>query len=210
MDTRVKCPVCGELLSAETAQPALEPADAAATAPREPTSSTPRATAGDAAGVPKAAASPDETRASSKPAQRPPTMANSSHLHAKGGFLFVGLPMPSFFAESSVTLLPERVRLKLSGPFSTRRLDLRLSAITSAETRRTPAWYLLPIGTLLLPANGVGLIFLAAFLFVRHSFLILRAGSATFALRIDRDDTAACAVADAILQAAQSSTPRSP
>ena len=110
--------------------------------------------------------------------------------------------MPAGFTQSSLILLPERVRLKSSGLLSTRRADLRLSKITSAETRRCPAWYLLLIGILLLPANGAGLVFLIAFLFVRHSFLILRCDTAAIAIRFKGDDSDACAVSDAIQQAA--------
>lgn len=108
-----------------------------------------------------------------------------------------------------MTLLPERVRIKSSGLLGTRRLDLRLPEITSAETRRCPPWYLLLPGFLLLSANGIGLIFLFAFFLVRHSYLILKCGTATVAIRFKGDDTDACAIGDAILQAAHSSTSRS-
>ena len=114
-----------------------------------------------------------------------------------------GLPIPSFFTKTSVTLLPERVHIKAAGLFSSRRLDLRLSEVTSVETRQCPDWSLFLLGVLLLPANGAGLILLIAFLFIRHSYLILKCGTATAAIRFNDDDIDACAIGDAILQAAQ-------
>jgi hypothetical protein len=203
VNTRIKCPVCGELLSTDAARPDEEP-------PKQP----------DPAPVERSKTASDSSAKSPKPAkseliyekQKASTASEeprtASNFHANGGFLFAGLPMPSFFNESSVTLLPERVRIKSSGPFGTRRLDLRLPDITSAETRRCPAWYLLVPGFLLLAAQGVGLLFLLAFLFARHSYLILRCGNATVAVRFKGDDTDACAIGDAILQAAQTATGR--
>lgn len=192
---RVKCPVCGELLSVTSPQP-------------EPESVSKRKTSAEAATGKQA----DETSGMEEPdsyrrrddngtSAETSSIRNGSILHGTGGFLFAGLPTPSFFTESSLTLLPERVRMKSSGLLSTRRVDLRLSEITSAETRQSPAWYLLLPGILLL-AQGIGLIFLLAFLFVRHSFLILRCGSTTVTVRFKGDDTDACTLSDAILQAA--------
>ena len=192
---RVKCPVCGELLSVERVSPGSESASSAV-------GSTPNSHSDTASeqSEQRSYNKRDDDGVSTGPA----ATRNTSILHATGGFLFAGLPTPSFFTESTLTLLPERVRLKSSGLLTTRRVDLRLSEITSAETRQSPAWYLLLPGILLL-AQGVGLIFLVAFLFVRHSFLILRCGPATVAVRFKGDDTDACAISDAILQAATKS-----
>lgn len=202
VNTRVKCPVCGELLSAADARPDKEPPEEREQSPGEHLKH----------------ATPDLSGTSlqsteSEPVyekQRMPTAneepRSSSNFHAKGSFLFTGLPMPSFFTESSVTLLPDRVRVKSSGLLRIRRLDLRLSKMTSVETRRCHAWYLLVPGILLLAANGFGLIFLILFFFSGHSYLILRCGNAKVAVRFKGDDTDACAVGDAILQAAQVST----
>lgn len=200
--TRVKCPVCGELLSAADARPDEDPREERTQAPVEHL----KQTTTDSSGT-----SPQSTE--SEPVyekQSTPTASHQSrtvaNFHATGGFLFAGLPTPSFLTESSVTLLTERVRIESSGFLGTRRVDLRLSEMTSAETRRCPAWYLLVPGFLLLAANGLGLIFLILFLFVRHSYLILRCGNATVAVRFNGDDADACTIGDAILQAAQALT----
>jgi hypothetical protein len=191
-NTRVKCPVCGELLTPPREQAAADPFESPGRSVVE----------------------------SSKPVSAPPTpgsdpidqplpvqpqaiqMRKVTHLEGSSAFLLAGLPIPSFFSRSALTLLPERVRLKSSGLFTTRRVDLRLSAITSGENRRCPGWYLLVPGILLLPTNGVGVVFLIAFLFVRHSFVILRSDTTSVAVRIKGDDSDACAVLDAVLQAA--------
>ncbi|MDA1159988.1 MAG: hypothetical protein O2983_10285 [Planctomycetota bacterium] len=99
-----------------------------------------------------------------------------------------------------MSLLLEQVRVQTIGPSGSRRLDLRLSEVTSVEIRRCPGWYLLLLVVLLLPANGVGLVFLIPFLFVRHSYLILKCGTATVAIRFKGDDTGAGAIGDAILK----------
>ena len=198
LKTRIKCPVCGELLSAAAAQRESAFLDDVFLDDVEQPASSATGTL--------SAAENDSSIDDKKPTdQSQPQMTGrrSSNFNGMGAFFFLGLPMPAFCTESSLTLLPERVRLKSSGPLSTRRADLRLSEITSAETRRCPAWYLLLVGILLLPANGTGLILLIAFLFVRHSFLILKCGNATAAVRFKGDDTDACALGDAVLQAAR-------
>ena len=202
LNTRVKCPVCGELLSTAAARPDDDPSQKLEHTPVESSQGVSGSTDTSA----------QSTEAESGEANYPDLTSSGkarsvSSLHAKGGFLFAGLPTPSFLAESRLTLLPERVQIKSSGLLGTRRLDLlRLSEITSAETRRGPAWYLLILGIPLLLAKGFGLILLLAFLFVRHSYLILRCGNATVAVRFKGDDTDACAIGDAILQAAQTAT----
>lgn len=202
--TRIKCPVCGELLSAESALSAVKPSAAPRSPPLDPSQDS------DTAGETTKSA----TRESSEPkatasAQTQPSSKDDSDgvstFHALGGFLFAGLPIASFFTKASVTLLPQRVGIKTAGLFSSRRLDLKLSEVTSVETRRSPDWFLLLLGILLLPANGAGLILLIVFLFTRHSFLILRCGTATVAIRFNGDDTDACAIGNAILLAASSS-----
>jgi len=200
VQTRIKCPVCGELLSADVAQPEFEPLNDADLSPVEPSQNP--------AGAPVASRSEKRETSRPKPTSSDQTQSTAnagarkvSSFHAKGGFLFAGLPTPSFFVNSSVNLLPERVRIKTAGPFGSRRIDLKLSEVSSAETRRCPAWYLLVPGILTM-AQGVGLIFLIAFLFVRHSFLIVKCGTATVTIRFKGDDTDACAIGDAILQAA--------
>jgi len=206
LKTRIKCPVCGELLAAQSARPEFEQssdADSASTEPsRNPVNSPATSTS--------TKREPSEPK--TKTSEQTPSTTNAgsrkvSSFHAKGGFLFAGLPTPSFFVDSSVKLLPERVRIKTTGPFGSRRVDLRLSEVTSAETRRCPAWYLLVPGIVTL-AQGVGLIFLIAFLFVRNSYLILKCGTATVAIRFKGDDTDACAIGDAILHAAQAASDR--
>ncbi len=208
VNTRIKCPVCGELLTAESARPELEPSNAPVPSPVEPSQNpanspaSPRAAGRESSGAKPKTSEPNRKASTTAP-------GNVSSFHGKGGFLFAGLPTPSFFTVSSVNLLPERVRIKSKGPFSSRRVDLRLSAFTSVETRQCPAWYLLIPGLLFL-AQGVGLIFLVAFLFVRNSYLIVKCGTATVAIRFKGDDTDACAVGDAILHAAQPETARRP
>lgn len=201
VNTRIKCPVCGELLSADSARPEFEPSDDAEPSPVEP-SRNPADSPVAARSTSRDSSSPKSKSSDQSPSTTDASPGNVSSFHAKGGFLFAGLPTPSFFVDSSVTLLPERVRIKTAGPFGSRRLDLRLSEVASAETRRCPAWYLLVPGILTM-AQGVGLIFLIAFLFVRHSYLIVKCGTATVAIRFKGDDTDACAIGDAILQAAQ-------
>lgn len=205
--TRIKCPVCGELLAAESAQAEFEQSNDADSASVDPSRNPAHAPA-----TPKSA-----SRETSEPKTTASTQARStanatprtvSSFHANGGFLFAGLPVPSFFTDTSVTLLPERVRIKAAGLFGSRRVDLRLSEVTSVETRRCADWYLLPLGFLLLPANGLGLILLILFLFVRNSYLIVKCGTATVAVRFKGDDTDACAIGDAILEAAQSEAGR--
>jgi hypothetical protein len=206
VNTRIKCPVCGELLSAESAQPGDQQSSDPIPSQVEPSRSTadPQATSKSARREPSGpkTTTSGKTQSTSTAASR-----TVSSFHANGGFLFAGLPTPSFFTDSSVNLLPERVRIKTTGPFGSRRLDLRLSEVTSAETRRCPAWYLLVPGLLTL-AQGIGLIFLIAFLFVRNSYLILRCGTATVAIRFKGDDSDACAIGDAILKAAQTGSGR--
>ena len=201
--TRIKCPVCGELLSAKDSRPEAEPSSAVDSSPTDPSQDS------DAVWetTKSAARESSDRKATASTQTQQPSKADSdsvSAFHAMGGFLFAGLPIASFFTKASVTLLPQRVGIKTAGLFCTRRLDLRLSEVTSAETRRSPDWFLFLLGILLLPANGAGLILLIVFLFTRHSFLILRCGTATVAIRFNGDDTDACAIGDAILQAAHS------
>lgn len=206
MNTRIKCPVCGELLSADAARSEFEQSNDADPLPVEPSQNTTHSPATSRSTSRK----PSESKGTTSGQTPSTTNAGSrkvSSFHANGGFLFAGLPTPSFFVASSVNLLPERVRIKSAGPFGSRRIDMRLSEVTSAETRRCPAWYLLVLGLLLI-AQGVGLIFLVAFLFVRHSYLILKCGTATVAIRFTGDDTDACAIGDAILHAAQAESGR--
>lgn len=196
-NTRIKCPVCGELLSAVAAQPD----DATSEETRQPSA--------EALNF-----EPDSATASSQPTESETDTSDypdatstgrsrlASNFHGKGAFLFAGLPMPSLVTEAKVALLPERVRIKSSGLSGSRHLDLRLSEVTSVETRRCPGWYFLLLAILFLPANGVGLIFLLPFLFVRHSYLIVRCGNTSVAIRFSGDDTDARSVGDAILQAA--------
>jgi len=206
LKTRIKCPVCGELLAAESARPEVEQSSDAVPSPVEPlrgsdtSPAAPRSARRETSGAKAKTSEPERTT---------PTAASGkvSTFHGKGGFLFAGLPTPSFFTDSSVNLLPERVRIKTAGPFGSRRIDLRLSEFTSVETRHCPAWYLLVPGLLLL-AQGVGLIFLILFLIVRNSYLILKCGTATIAIRFKGDDTDACAIGDAILQAAETESGR--
>ncbi|MGZ0165008.1 MAG: hypothetical protein ACKVII_13885 [Planctomycetales bacterium] len=201
LKTRIKCPVCGELLAAESARPEVQQSSDAVLLPDEPLRGSDSSPAAPRSARRETSGAKAKT---SKPERTTPTAASGkvSSFHAKGGFLFAGLPVPSFFTDTSVTLLPERVRIKTTGPFGSRRVDLRLSEVTSAETRRCPAWYLLVPGLLTL-AQGIGLIFLIAFLFVRNSYLILRCGTATVAIRFKGDDTDASEIGDAILQATQ-------
>jgi hypothetical protein len=205
VNTRIKCPVCGELLSAESAQPGDQQSSDPIPSQVEPSRSTadPQATSKSARREP----SGPKTTTSGK-TQSTSTAASRTvfSFHANGGFLFAGLPTPSFFTDSSVTLLPERVRIKTAGLLGSRRLDLTLSEVTSAETRRCPAWYLLVLGLLLI--TNAGLIFLIAFLFVQHSYIILKCGTATVAIRFKGDDSDACAIGDAILKAAQTGSGR--
>jgi hypothetical protein len=202
LKTRIKCPVCGELLAAESARPEVQQSSDAVLLPDEPlrgsdsSPAEPRSARRETSGV---------KAKTSEPKRTTPTAASGkvSSFHAKGGFLFAGLPTPSFFTDSSVNLLPERVRIKAAGLFGSRRVDLRLSEVTSVETRRCLGWYLLPLGVLFLPANGSGLILILLFPFVRHSYLIVKCGTATVAVRFKGDDTDACAIGNAILNAAQ-------
>lgn len=186
LNTRVKCPVCGELLSSASATYSVD-------APEAP---EPNADNGADSAQNETPLEHEKLDASPSSAGRGPSRLNGS-----GAFLFLGLPMPAGSTESSLILLPERVRLKSSGLLTTRRADLRLSEISSVETRRCPAWYLLLLGLLTL-AQGIGLVFLIAFVFVRHSYLILKGSHMTVAIRFRGNDSDACAVADAILQAA--------
>ncbi|MFT5324211.1 MAG: hypothetical protein ACI8P0_002072 [Planctomycetaceae bacterium] len=202
VNTRIKCPVCGELLAAESARPEVEQSNDADPEPAEPS----RNPANSPATSRSTKREPSEPK--TKTSEQTPSTTNAvsrkvSSFHAKGGFLFAGLPIPSFFVDSSVNVLPERVRIKAAGLFGSRRVDLRLSEVTSVETRRCLGWYLLPLGVLFLPANGSGLILILLFPFVRHSYLIVKCGTATVAVRFKGNDSDACAIGDAILQAAQ-------
>ena len=191
-NSRVKCPVCGELLTPPREQAAEASFDSPGRGVVESSRpvSTPQAPGSDSIDQPL-------------PVQPPAVQIRKvTHLEGSGAFLLAGLPIPSFYSSSALTLLPERIRLKSSGLFTTRRADISLSAITSGESRRCPGWYLLVPGILLLPANGIGLVFLIALLFVRHSFVILRSDTASVVVRIKGDDSDACAVLDAVLQAA--------
>lgn len=189
LNTRVKCPVCGELLSSTSATYSVDPVDE---------SETSGSIADDGAD----SAQYETPFEQEKPETPQPSAGQGPfRLNGAGAFLFLGLPMPAGFTDSSLILLPERVRLKSSGLLTNRRADLRLSEISSVETRRCPAWYLLLLG-LLTVAQGIGLIFLIAFVFVRHSYLILKCSQMTIAIRFSGDDSDACAVGDAILQAA--------
>jgi hypothetical protein len=198
-NTRIKCPVCGELLSAVAVQPDDSVWEATEQSPVDASKEPPDATTD----------SPQPTKSEADASDYPDLTSagrsrTASNFHGKGAFLFAGLPMPSLITESRVALLPERVRIKSKGLFGNRHLDLRLSEVTSVETRRCPGWYLLLLAILFLPANGVGLIFLLSFLFIRHSYLIIRCGNASVAIRFSGDDTDAISVGDAILSAAQS------
>jgi hypothetical protein len=202
-NTRIKCPVCGELLSTATAQPDDVPRKERYQPSVEPSQATDDSSA--ASPEPTGTRTGNNKQRAATESSQPRTV---SDLHAKGCVLLAGLPTPSFFTRCSVMLLPDRVRIESSGLLGARRLDFRVSEITSAEIRRCPGWYLLVPGFLLLPANGVGLVFLLAFLVVRHSFLILHCGSATVAIRFKADDTDATTLGDAILQAACNSQSR--
>lgn len=196
-NTRIKCPVCGELLSATDARPDDAPTEEF----RQPSAKASTITA-DSTTV-----SPQPTESESDTSDYPDVTSTgrsrmASSFDGKGAFLFAGLPMPSLVTESTVGLLPERVRIKSKGLFGNRHLDLRLSEVTSIETRRCPGWYFLLLAILFLPANGVGLIILLPFLFVRHSYLIVRCGNSSVAIRFSGDDTDARSVGDAIIQAA--------
>lgn len=195
-NTRIKCPVCGELLSAVAAQPD----DATSEETRQPSAEASTV----AADSPAASLQPTESETDTSDYPDVTSTGRSrmaSSFHGKGAFTFAGFPTPAYFNKASVTLLPERVRIKSSGLFGSRHLDLRLSEVTSVETRRS-GWFLLLPGILLLPANGVGLIFLFLFLLLRHSYLIVRCGNASVAVRFSGDDTDARSVGNAILQAA--------
>lgn len=201
--TRIKCPVCGELLSTHSTQPENESAGTSVP-PLGHSPMTPPASVKLPKSANENSSEPTtNTMASDVPSTHEPSRPASSS-HAKGGFLFAGLPTPSFFAKSSVSLLLEQVCIQTTGPFGSRCLDLTLAEVTSFEIRRCPGWYLLLLGVLLLPANGVGLVFLIPFLFVRHSYLILKCGTATVAIRFKGGDTGAGAIGDAILKAASS------
>ena len=200
--TRIRCPVCGELLSTNSALPENESAGTSVLPlgrpSRTPATSAPAPKSADEKSSEPKATTMDSDLPATRETSRP-----ASSFHAKGGFLFAGLPTPSFCAKSSVSLLLEQVLIQTTGPFGSRLLDLRLSEVASVEIRRCPGWYLLFLVVLLLPANGVGLVFLIPFLLIRHSYLILKCGTATVAIRFKGDDTEACAIGDAILQAAQ-------
>lgn len=214
---RVKCTVCGELLAVSDAkddtpneevlnptagdQHVVAPEDAFQTEAPPPAPPSGRSKS-EGPRTPQPERHSEQARQANQERQLKQHSSKVTHFHGHAGFRFVGLPIPSFFSQSSLTLLSDRARLKSSGFFCTRRVDLLLSGITSGEIRRCPAWYLLVPGILLLAADGLGLIFLIAFLFVRHSFLILNCGATSVVVRFKADDTDACAVADAILQAA--------
>ena len=221
---RVKCTVCGELLAASDATPDPPEDDmfednSDHQDALDHNAETEEAVALDAA-VQKETRSPASPSGRAKSAKPPkpkpvpkpvpkPHRTNMNHFEGRGGFHFAGLLTPSCFTRSSLTLLPERVRLKSTGFFITRRVDLRLCEIASGETRRSLAWYLLLPGILTL-AQGVGVIFLFAFLFVRHSYIVLRCGGTNFTVRFTGgDDSDACAIVDAILQAASNDRQRS-
>jgi Na+-transporting methylmalonyl-CoA/oxaloacetate decarboxylase gamma subunit len=197
VNTRIKCPVCGELLSVAAAQSDHEPRQEPHQPPVPPSKVTEDSTAASTQSTSSEANAADSPDPTSSGLSRP-----TSNLHGKGAFTFAGLPTPAFFTKASVALLPERVRIKSSGPFGARHLDLRLSEVTSVETRR-PGWFLLLPGILLLPANGVGVVFLILFMLLRHSYLIVRCGNTSVAIRFSGDDTDARAAGDDILQAAQ-------
>jgi hypothetical protein len=187
-NTRIKCPVCGELLSTATAQPDDVPRKERYQPSVEPSQATDDSSA--ASPEPTGTRTGNNKQRAATESSQPRTV---SDLHAKGCVLLAGLPTPSFFTRCSVMLLPDRVRIESSGLLGARRLDFRVSEITSAEIRRCPGWYLLV---------------LLAFLVVRHSFLILHCGSATVAIRFKADDTDATTLGDAILQAACNSQSR--
>ena len=56
--------------------------------------------------------------------------------------MLAGFPTPACFHKASVTLMPDRNRIKLTGPFLIWHIDLRLSVVTSVETR-LPGWFIL-------------------------------------------------------------------
>lgn len=189
-NTRVKCPVCGELLSIE----GIARESTASTAAESPVFSSD--SDADSASEP--------TEMPQKPGSGESTAGENfiSRLNGSGAFFFLGLPAPAWFTESSMTLTPQRVRLKSSGLLTRRRVDLSLADISSVETRHSPAWLLLLLAILTL-AQGIGVIFLIAFLLVRHSYFIVRCSSTSVAIRLKGDDTAASTFGDTILKAVE-------
>lgn len=90
VNTRVKCTVCGELLSTAAARPVEESPWEAEQVPVE--SPNPNENS--------SATSPPSTESESVYEKQKPSTAssrpwNASNFHAKGGFLFAGLPTPS-------------------------------------------------------------------------------------------------------------------
>jgi hypothetical protein len=206
---RIKCTVCGELLSASDAQqdtpdsPAAEVAEVADQDEAAHTEASPPAPITDRTRPNVPAPVKSRRRAPTEAAPEPrPHISNVTQFQGLTGFRFAGLLWPSFFGEASLTLLPGRVRLKSKRLFDNRRADLLLSGITAGETRRVFSLSLFILGVLLLSANGVGLILLLAFVFVRHSFVVLTCGTTSAVVRFKGDDSDACAIVDAILQTA--------
>jgi hypothetical protein len=91
LNTRVKCPVCGELLSTAAARPDDDPAQKFEHTPVESSQGVSGSTDTSA----------QSTEAESGEANYPDLTSSGkarsvSSLHAKGGFLFAGLPTPCF------------------------------------------------------------------------------------------------------------------
>lgn len=175
---RIKCQVCGELL----------------TVPQE--------------------AGPDEVVevASTAAAQTDESFGGSAHTVSRGqremtvsgrpAITRYGITFPALFGSTRISLESDRVVEETRGPLSRRHAELRLSYVDSVEisTVRFPLLFVLGLATL--AAQGLGLVFLAIWVFVRTRCLTVRTASGIVAVRMKASDDRYYEFKDAVMSAA--------